>query len=158
MSGTSLRVLGAFVIACLLTSLAGAAVTSLTVDTWYPTLAKPPLTPPDWLFAPVWTALFAGMAVAGWRVWERAPAAARREHAVWFAGQLALNLLWSCLFFGLTWVTGALVEIVALLGVLVRMARAYGRVDRWAGAVFAVYALWVAFATYLTAGIWLLNR
>ena len=78
----------------------GAWLTSRSVTTWYPTLVKPPWTPPDWVFGPVWTVLYVLMAVAAWLVWrERARDAIGSALFLYYV-QLALNVLWSALFFG----------------------------------------------------------
>lgn len=63
--------LAGFLLACFAVAAAAGAVTADSVATWYPTLNKPAFTPPDWVFAPAWTVLYAAMAVAGWRVWRR---------------------------------------------------------------------------------------
>ena len=146
-----------FVILCLVVSGIGAIVTATTVGTWYPTLHKPPFNPPDWVFAPVWTTLYVFIGVAGWRVWRRARWEVTRIALMVFAAQLALNLLWSLVFFGLQQISLALVEIVILLLAIIANTILFWRIDRWAGALFAPYVLWVAFATVLNASLWLLN-
>jgi len=122
---------------------------------WYGVLVKPPLTPPNWIFGPVWSVLYVLIAVAGWLVW--------RSGAPWHAlglwgAQLMLNALWSYLFFGLQRPGIALVEISLLLGFVAATTLSFARVRRLACALFVPYALWVAFATYLNAGLWYLNR
>lgn len=124
---------------------------------WYAGLRKPPLTPPDAVFPPVWTALYAAIAVAGWLVWRRRRPGEFAPLALWGA-QLVLNALWSLLFFGLERPGLALLEIALLLALVVATTAAFLRVRPLAGALFAPYAAWVAFAAYLNAGIWLLNR
>ncbi len=149
--------LGGFLLVCFSVAAAGAAITATSVDDWYQTLDKPGFTPPDWLFAPVWTALYALMAIAGWRVWR---ASGFRESS-WalaaFAAQLALNLGWSILFFGLNLVGAALAEMVVLLGAILLTAFLFFRRDRLAGVLFAPYAAWVGYALLLNASIWVLN-
>jgi len=146
-----------FVAACLAVSAVGGAITATSVGTWYPTLAKPAFTPPDWLFPPVWTTLFVLMGIAAWRVWRRAGWNPARPALGVFAVQLALNLGWSFLFFGLQWVGAALVEIVLLLAAIVWTGARFTRIDRPAALLLVPYALWVAFAAVLTAAIWLAN-
>lgn len=123
---------------------------------WYEALRKPPLNPPNWVFGPVWTLLYVAIAVAAWRVW-RAQSGPSAALALWGA-QLVLNALWSFLFFGLEQSGLALVDIAALLAVLVLTTFAFLAIDRTAGLLFVPYVAWVAFASYLNAGLWLLNR
>lgn len=150
-------VLLALVAACLAVGAIGGAVTSSSVGTWYQQLRKPSFNPPDWVFAPVWTTLYIAMAVAAWRVWrERGLQGARFELSL-FAAQLALNLGWSILFFGLRQIGGALVEIVLLLAAIVATAVAFRRIDGIAALLLVPYVAWVAFATLLTAALWRLN-
>lgn len=146
-----------FLVLCLAVSGIGGAVTATSVATWYPTLNKPLLTPPDWLFAPVWITLYILMAVAAWRVWRGAEGASRRRALTAFAVQLILNLLWSFLFFGFHWIGAALAEIVVLLAMIAVTAWQFRKVDRPAAAMFVPYLLWVAYATALTGAIWSLN-
>ena len=143
---------------CFAVSGIGGAATSTSVGTWYQTLQKPSFNPPSWIFGPVWTALYIFMAIAGWRVWRLGPSIAGRRALVLFAVQLLLNVGWSLLFFGAQRIDLALAEIVVLLATIVGTAVLFGRLDRWAGALFVPYVLWVGFATLLNASIWWLNR
>jgi len=134
----------------------GGWATSASVTTWYPTLAKPAFNPPDWVFAPVWSALYLMIAVAGWRAWRRGGGEARRALTV-YAVQLALNLSWSFVFFGARLVGPALLVSAALLAAIVANAALFWRLDRLAGALLVPYAAWVAFAAVLNAALWRLN-
>jgi translocator protein len=149
--------LAAFVAACLFVAGIGGAITGLTVNDWYQELAKPPFNPPSWVFAPVWTALYVLMAVAAWRVWLQADSAARRPALTVFAVQLCLNLLWSCLFFGLTSPGAALVEICALWAAIVVTIVRFKSVDVLAAWFLVPYLAWVSFAALLNGSIWWLN-
>jgi tryptophan-rich sensory protein len=149
--------LAGFLLACFAVAAAAGAVTAESVASWYPTLNKPPFTPPDWVFAPVWTVLYAAMAVAGWRVWRKVGFAGGRNALSLFAIQLLLNGAWSFLFFGAHRIGAALVEIVVLLLVIAATTLAFRRIDRIAGLLFVPYLLWVGYATALNAGIWLAN-
>ena len=144
-----------FLAVCLGTAAIGGAVTSSTVGTWYRTLDKPFWTPPDWVFAPVWTALYVSMAVAGWLVWRRGVGV--RLALILFAVQLALNLGWSVLFFGLRSPGAAAVEIVCLWAAIVATTVVFFRRVRLAGWLFVPYALWVTFAAALNVAIWQMN-
>lgn len=135
----------------------GGAITATSVGNWYQTLERSALSPPDWVFGPVWTTLFIFMAVAGWRIWRQEASQARRLALSVYGLQLALNLLWSFLFFGLQQIGWSLVEIVILLLVIIVNTVLFWRMDRLAGMLFLPYAAWVAYATILTATLWVLN-
>lgn len=134
----------------------GGWATAASVGTWYQGLAKPAFNPPDWIFAPVWSALYLMIAIAGWRVWRRGSGQARGALMV-YAVQLALNISWSFVFFGARLIGPALAVIAALLAAIVANAFLFWRIDRMAGALLVPYAAWVSFATLLTAALWRLN-
>jgi tryptophan-rich sensory protein len=143
---------------CLGAGAIGAWLTRDAVQTWYPTLRRPPLAPPNSIFGPVWTTLYVMMAVAAWRVWRL-----RRDADVCpalrlFAAQLALNTIWSGLFFYLRNPATALAEIVVMEATILATTFAFRRVDVKAATLLLPYVAWVAFATYLNAGFWWLNR
>ncbi|MBK5106413.1 MAG: tryptophan-rich sensory protein [Burkholderiales bacterium] len=146
-----------FLAICLAVSAIGGVATASSVGTWYQTLAKPAFNPPNWIFAPVWTALYFMMAVAGWRVWRRDGLRRARWALSLFALQLVLNLSWSILFFGLRSIGAALIEIVVLLLAILATTAVFWQRDRLAGMLFIPYAGWVAFATVLNAALWRLN-
>jgi tryptophan-rich sensory protein len=133
----------------------GLVIGSLTVPGgWYAQLVKPAFNPPGWLFAPVWTALYILIAIAGWRVWER-----NRNSwpmRLWWA-QLVLNFLWTPIFFRAHLIGLALADIVLLLAVILGFIVTAWRIDRTAALLFVPYAAWVAFAAILTASILALN-
>ncbi|MGF1626424.1 MAG: TspO/MBR family protein [Alphaproteobacteria bacterium] len=143
--------------AVLAVSVVGGLVTADAVAVWYPTLRKPSYNPPDWVFGPVWTVLYVMMAVAAWRVWRRTGLVGGRVALGLYAGQLALNLGWSLLFFGARQVGLALAEIVLLFIAILATAIVFSRIDRLAAALLLPYLLWVAFAALLNAAIWSLN-
>ncbi len=121
---------------------------------WYAGLQKPPFNPPNWVFGPVWTVLYILIAIAGWRIWRRDPHGAAMKF--WIA-QLALNFIWSPLFFSAHLPGAAFVVIIALLVVilaLIMLTLDRERVSAW---LLVPYALWVAFAALLNASIWWLN-
>ena len=134
----------------------GGWATAASVGTWYQALAKPAFNPPDWIFAPVWSALYLMIAIAGWRVWRRGSGEARLALTV-YAVQLALNLAWSFVFFGARLIGPALAVIVALLAAILANAFLFWRIDRAAGALLVPYAAWVSFAAVLNAALWRLN-
>jgi translocator protein len=136
----------------------GSTATFTNVKTWYPLLQKPAWTPPSWLFAPVWSALYVAMAVAGWRVWRLQSGRAARGVLRLYTAQLALNALWSVLFFGMRRPDLALIDIAGLWLLLVIALVYFWRSDRIAGMLWAPYVAWVSFASALNAAIWWLNR
>ena len=137
----------------------GGFATSSSVSTWYPTLNKPAWTPPAWVFGPVWTVLYGLMGIASWLVWrKRADREAQVRQALgWYGLQLALNLGWSVIFFGLQLVGLALIEIVALWSALLVTTLKFGRIRRDAAGLLLPYLLWTTFAAVLNAAIWWLN-
>lgn len=149
----SAAALGTFIVLVALVALFGA---SFQPGDWYEALRKPLLTPPNWIFGPVWSVLYLCNAVAAWLVWRARPGRAA-PLALW-AGQLVLNALWSLLFFGLHRPGLALLEIALLLGLVVATTSAFFRVRSLAGWLLVPYVAWVGFASYLNAGLWQLNR
>ena len=147
-------VLLGFIAVCLALGALGAAVTAPSIPTWYAALAKPSFNPPNWLFAPVWTALYVLMAIAAWLVWRRGNA---RLPLALFAVQLVLNSAWSLLFFGLHRVDLALVDIVSLLAAIIATALAFRARSTVASLLLLPYFAWVSFATMLNVAIWRLN-
>jgi tryptophan-rich sensory protein len=121
--------------------------TMLSVGDWYHQLARPDWTPPDWIFGPVWAALYAMMAVAAWLVWRQARSS--NSALVLYVLQLALNVIWSVLFFGLRSPALAAVEIVVLWLVILATLSAFWRRSPAAGLLMVPYAAWVAFAALL---------
>lgn len=123
--------------------------------TWYAQLHKPGWTPPDSVFAPVWTVLYVLIGVSGWMAWRRVGWFSLAL-ALWLA-QLALNAAWSWLFFGLHEPGLALVEIVALLLTIASLILVVKRISFIAAALLAPYFVWVAFATALNFALWRMN-
>lgn len=136
-----------------------AAMTGVFVSTggWYAGLVKPSWNPPSWAFGPVWTVLYAMMAVAAWLVWREGGWKAQWRALTLYLLQWALNALWTPLFFGLHRPGLALAEILALDLAVLGTLMAFWRVKRLAGTLLVPYALWVLFATVLNFTIWRLN-
>jgi tryptophan-rich sensory protein len=133
----------------------GLAIGYLTAPgEWYAGLVKPSFNPPGWIFGPVWTVLYVLIAVAGWRSFEHD----RRgwPMRLWWA-QLALNFLWSPVFFAAHRIGLALAIVLLMLGTIFAFIAASWRRDRVAAWLFAPYAAWVAFASVLNGSIWMLN-
>ncbi|CAJ0888048.1 hypothetical protein AMST5_03845 [freshwater sediment metagenome] len=142
-----------------LAAMLGNAATLPNIAPWYDLLAKPPLTPPNWVFGPAWTTLFILMGVAFYRILRLDPQTPGRSRAIWlFAAQLVLNAGWSVAFFGARSPLLGLVVILPFEALVVATLLAFWRLDRIAGYCLVPYPLWVAFATYLNAGVFWLNR
>lgn len=124
---------------------------------WYGELTKPAFSPPNWIFGPVWTTLYALMAFAAWRI-MRLPNSSQRSLALLlFFGQLVLNAAWSWMFFGLHSPLLGMVNIIPQLTLIVLAMIAFYRLDRMAGWLLIPLTVWVAFATILNAAVWRLN-
>jgi tryptophan-rich sensory protein len=124
---------------------------------WYASLAKPAWNPPAWIFGPVWTVLYAMMAVAAWLVWKRAGFGRQPLALSLFLAQLLLNALWSPLFFGLRNPGLAFADILLLWLALLATVVVFWRTRRVAGALLMPYLAWVTFAAALNLAIWRLN-
>ncbi|WP_170336722.1 TspO/MBR family protein [Ruegeria arenilitoris] len=121
---------------------------------WYAQLSKPAFNPPNWIFGPVWTALYVLIATAGWRQFEADRSSTTMK--LWWA-QMGLNFLWSPTFFVLQMPWLALLVIVALLAVIVVFISEVRHTDRFSALAFLPYLAWVAFATALNLSIAILN-
>ncbi len=154
LDATAIVALVALIAVCHLAGAAGALVTD---PSFYRELTRPAWAPPPWLFAPVWLTLYTVMGISAWLVW-RTPASRDRTAALGlFAVQLALNALWTPVFFGLRSLVGGLV-VVALLDVAIfATIVAFGRCSKVAAWALVPYAAWVGFATALNATLVLLN-
>ena len=129
-----------------------------TVSTWYPTLVKPFWTPPDWIFGPVWTCLYVMIGVSGWLIYRAEHSHERTVALILYGIQLALNFIWSFLFFSLRSPTLGLIDIVLLcLFISLTIIKAWA-VRPLASLLLIPYLVWVFYATSLNAAIWLLNR
>jgi benzodiazapine receptor len=140
-----------------LTLLVGAVdglLTAPAIRTWYLALARPPGTPPNWLFGPVWTVLYAMIAVAAWLIWQKPWH--RRALLLW-GWQLLANALWTPIFFSLHLIGVALLEVLVLvlLGGLTTVA--FACLSRPAALLMLPYLAWTCYAAYLNAGFWWLN-
>lgn len=138
--------------------MAGVATQS-GVNDWYPTIEKPTFNPPSWVFAPVWTILYILMGIAAGLVWHRhGRVEGARKALIFFFIQLALNILWSFLFFKLENPFLALIEIILLWLMIWETIVVFKRVSSRAANLMWPYLLWVSFATILNGSIWWLNR
>lgn len=145
-------------------SIIGAFFTTPAIGTWYATLTKPALNPPNWIFGPVWTILYICMGVAVflvWSSWAETPEGGekkkKRNALIIFDVQLALNVLWSVLFFGLHSPFAAFLEIIVLWCMIAWTIIVFYPISRAAAYLLVPYILWVSFASYLNYSLWMLN-
>jgi tryptophan-rich sensory protein len=124
---------------------------------WYENLQKPAFTPADWLFGPVWTALYVCMGLAAWLVWRKRLTSHVSVALALFVLQLLLNAAWSPIFFGCRNPALAFAEIVALWIAIVATASSFFRISRPAGWLMVPYLVWVTFAAVLNGFIWRMN-
>ena len=139
------------------TFLAAAVGSRFLPGEWYAALEKPAWTPPDAVFGPVWTFLYATMGVAAWLVWKEAGFAAARLALGVYLAQLVVNAAWSWLFFGLHRIGWALADIVLLLLLILLTLLLFWRRSRVAGLLLIPYLLWVGFAAALNLALLRLN-
>lgn len=150
------KVLLLFVIASFLPGVIGGLFTGSSVNTWYATLVKPALNPPNWVFGPVWTLLYIIMGVAAYLVWKE------KKQGRWIAlgfffAHLVVNGLWSFIFFGTQSIMGGFVTIVVLLSMIVILFVLFKEHSSRAAALLVPYFMWVTFATYLNTMLLVLN-
>lgn len=148
--------LAAWLLVAFAASAIGAAA-SLQAGSFYEQLVQPAWAPPGWIFGPVWTLLYTLMGVAAWFVWRSGGFRANAAALTAFLCQLALNALWTWLFFG--WRLGgwAFAEILALIAAISITLVLFWRVRPVAGALLIPYLLWVLFAAALNHAVWQLN-
>jgi tryptophan-rich sensory protein len=152
--GAQAVALAVFLAASAFVAWLGAFSTVSNVNGWYVDADKAPWSPPNWLFGPVWTALYTAMAVAAWLVWRRRSPGSRPALVV-YAVQLGLNLLWTPTFFGLypsigtaaLWLAFAII-LALIVAVTVTVMR-FGPISRWAGLLLLPYITWIVFASSL---------
>ena len=143
---------------CLIVGFLSAIATQSSVSAWYPTLSKPVFTPPNWLFAPVWTVLYILMGTAAGMVWNKGYYHKWVKTALYHFGfQLILNASWSILFFGMHLVVPALLIIISLFILLLFTFKWFKVVKPIAAYLLLPYLIWVAYATALNFEIWRLN-
>lgn len=144
----------------LLVAFAAAAVggfASASAGDFYRVLARPPWAPPGWIFGPVWSVLYALMGVSAWLVWRVQGFAGARSALALFVAQLAVNALWTWLFF--VWRLGAVAfgENLLLWLLIVANIVLFSRVSKLAALLLLPYVAWVSFACALSFATWRLN-
>ncbi len=148
------------VVTCLVIGYFSGIVTQSAITDWYPTLIKPSFNPPNWIFAPVWSMLYVMMGVAAGLVWDRMDSNKEvvKKALIIFAIQLALNALWSYLFFGLHNPMLAGLEIIILWLVIYETYLHFSKINKIAAYLLIPYLAWVSFAMVLNGSIWWLNK
>ena len=146
------------VIAVAAASVVGQLATYPNLAPWYAGLNKPSFNPPNWIFGPVWTALYALMAFAVWRILRLPKASATRRVALGlFFVQLALNAAWSWMFFGAHNLMLGVINIIPQFLVILAAVVAFYRLDKIAAWCLLPLVAWVAFASVLNIAVWRLN-
>lgn len=158
MESREILALAAAVIICLSAGAIGSIFTFSSIPTWYAGLQKPDLAPPNWVFGPVWTTLYVMMGVSAFMIYRKGTKhkAVRQALAV-FGVQLALNALWSILFFGMQSPLYGLVCIAALWLSIAACIAMFWKLSKPAAYLLVPYILWVSFASLLNFWIWQLN-
>jgi tryptophan-rich sensory protein len=146
-----------FVLICFAAAGLGSLATASSVNDWYRTLERPTWSPPDWVFGPVWTTLYLMMAVAAWLVWRQKGWSAAVRPLSWFGAQLALNVLWSVLFFGMQRPGWAFAEVLLLWLAIAGTIASFWPRSRPASLLMTPYLAWTSFAAVLNFLIWRLN-
>ncbi len=149
---------GVFILICEAAGIIGSFFTMQSVKTWYVTLNKPLLSPPNWIFGPVWTTLYALMGIAAYLIWQKGIRKEGVQKALSvFGAQLLLNVLWSVIFFGLHNPHGAFAIILALWASIIWTMVEFSKHSKTAAALLFPYILWVSFAGYLNYMFVVLN-
>lgn len=137
----------------------GAIFTTPAIPVWYASLKKSSLNPPNWIFGPAWTILFLLIGVSLFLIWRQAIAGENVRLAITvFVFQIALNVLWSIIFFGLKLPLAGFVEIIVLWIVILANTIVFYRISAAAGLLLIPYLCWVGFASYLNLSVYLLNK
>ncbi len=146
------------IVICQLAGFIGSLFTTPSIPSWYATLTKPSFTPPNWVFAPVWTTLYLLMGISLFLVWRKSASFRNVKPAIYsFAVQLILNIFWSILFFGLKSPLVAFVEIIFLWAAIIMTSLRFYRVSKLSCILLMPYLLWVSFAAVLNFSLWQLN-
>lgn len=134
-------------------------MTDDSISNWYAQLQKPNITPPDWVFGPVWTILYLLMGISAFIVWNKGLDYPKVKQALGlFLIQLALNAAWTPLFFGFHLILPAFIEIVLLWLAILATLSAFKRISTWASMLLLPYLIWVGYAVILNGTICYLNQ
>lgn len=142
---------------CFAAAALGTVANVSEIRTWYVTLDKPSWTPPNWVFGPVWTILYALMAISAWIIWDRLGWRRAQPALALFGGQLLLNVAWSWLFFNQHSPGLAFADIAALWIAIAATLSVFARTSATAAGLLVPYLLWVTYAAALNYAIWMMN-
>lgn len=156
MKPKALSLVGSLVIAYSAAAI-GNLATIPNIPTWYATLEKAPFNPPNWVFGPVWTVLYTLMGVSLWLVWTAKTSLSKKRAYIAFGSQLALNALWSLVFFGAHQLWLSVAIIVVLLAAILWTMYEFHKISRLSAYLLIPYPCWAGFATSLTVAVALLN-
>lgn len=146
------------ILACEAIGFTSGLIGSAAMNAWFDNLQKPSWNPPSFLFAPVWTTLYALMGIAIWLIWKNETMVVNKRNAyIAFALQLFLNFWWSILFFRFQSPFFALIEILLLLAMILLTIFHFSKISKTAAYLLVPYVLWVSFASFLNYTLWSLN-
>lgn len=147
-----------FVVLCEGAGVIGSLFTFSQIPGWYASLNKPTFSPPNWLFGPVWISLYILMGIAMFLVWNKKENQGRKFALWFFVIHLAVNSLWSIVFFGLEQTGWGLLVIIILWLMILASIYLFAKISKIAAWLLVPYLLWVTFASYLNYSVWILNR
>lgn len=145
------------ILTCEMAGIVGSLFIIDSITTWYIFLTKPLLSPPSWIFSPVWTVLYFLMGISLYLVWLKTKNPLKSFPIRLFGIHLGINTLWSIIFFGLKNSGLAFLEIIVLWITLVWIIKKFYKIDSRAGIILLPYLFWASFASYLNFAIWRLN-
>ncbi len=142
---------------CEAAGIAGSIFTANAIPTWYKDLIKPDFAPPNWLFGPVWTFLYACMGITLSSIWKYKHGDERTKSLVFFIAQLVVNVAWSIVFFGMRNISLGLYVILSMWGLIVMTIWYTRKIDKEAAYLLVPYLMWVTFASLINYELYLLN-
>lgn len=147
------------IVFCLLVGAIGSFFTAPAIPSWYAYLNKPFFSPPNWIFAPMWTILYILMGISFYLIWSNAKKGKSKNEALGnFYVQLILNFVWSPIFFGMKNLGLAFIVIVLMWMFILRTIQSFAKLNKKASYLLYPYIAWVSFASILNLSVWLLNR
>lgn len=147
-----------WIVLCELAGIVGSVFSVSSIPTWYQTLSKPVFNPPNWVFGPVWTTLYALMGISVYRIWRMGMKKEAVRHAVYlFLMHLGLNAIWSPIFFGARQIPLAFVTIAIMWLTLITVMFRFEKLDKLSALLLAPYLAWISFAMVLNYHLWILN-